>query len=255
MKYVFVISLLAIFFVACNSDQSKDVKTNLPEGVKEVTAIDVIQVQSYTYLKVKENDLEVWLAAPKTDIKQGEKVYYTGGMKMSNFESKELNRKFETIYFLDKISKTPDLNGTGAGAGAQHGMTDETKAANEQMMKELGDTKPHTSKNTIEKKELKFDKAVGGITIAELFKNKKKYEGQRVSIRVQVTKFSPAIMNTNWLHLQDGTEFEGKYDLTATTDKTLNVGDNVIVEGKIVLDKDFGYGYFYEVLMEETKVK
>jgi len=61
-------------------------------------------------------------------------------------------------------------------------------------------------------------------------------------------------MNTNWIHLQDGTESDGKFDLTATCLENLNVGDIVTLEGKITLDKDLGYGYFYEVLLEDAKI-
>jgi len=58
-------------------------------------------------------------------------------------------------------------------------------------------------------------------------------------------------MGKNWIHIQDGTEGEGVYDLTITSLQNVSVGDTVTFEGKIALDKDFGYGYFYNVLMEE----
>ena len=60
-------------------------------------------------------------------------------------------------------------------------------------------------------------------------------------------------MGKNWVHIQDGTEFEGGFDLTITKDKQASVGETITFEGKIVLDKDFGYGYFYNVLMEDGK--
>jgi hypothetical protein len=60
-------------------------------------------------------------------------------------------------------------------------------------------------------------------------------------------------MGKNWVHIQDGSEFQGGFDLTITTDKKVSLDDTVTFEGKIVLDKDFGYGYFYNVLMEEGK--
>ena len=74
------------------------------------------------------------------------------------------------------------------------------------------------------------------------------------SIRIQgkVTRFNEAIMETNWVHIQDGTEYSGKYDLTATTDNVVQVGSIIIIEGKVTLAKDFGYGYSYEVLMEKA---
>jgi hypothetical protein len=75
-----------------------------------------------------------------------------------------------------------------------------------------------------------------------------------VKIRGAVTKFNPDIMQTNWIHIQDGSDFDGKYDLTITSDQLVETGLIITVEGKITLDKDFGYGYFYEVLMEEAKI-
>jgi hypothetical protein len=60
-------------------------------------------------------------------------------------------------------------------------------------------------------------------------------------------------MKKNWAHIQDGTDFEGNYDLTITTADEIQVGDVVLFEGKISLKKDFGSGYFYEVIMEDAK--
>jgi hypothetical protein len=70
-----------------------------------------------------------------------------------------------------------------------------------------------------------------------------------------VVKYSPGIMNKNWVHIQDGTEYDGNYDLTVTTLSEFKVGDIVTLEGKIALDKDFGYGYIYDVLLEDAVAK
>jgi hypothetical protein len=93
-----------------------------------------------------------------------------------------------------------------------------------------------------------------GTTIASLLENKKSLSGKSVKVKGQVTKFNPAIMGKNWVHIQDGTEFQGGFDLTITTDIQVSVGETITIEGKIVLDKDFGYGYVYSVLMEEGKL-
>jgi hypothetical protein len=68
-------------------------------------------------------------------------------------------------------------------------------------------------------------------------------------------KFSGGIMNRNWVHIQDGTKDNGKFDLTVTTQDSVKVGDVVIFEGKIALNKDIGAGYFYEILMEDAKMR
>jgi predicted RNA-binding protein len=104
------------------------------------------------------------------------------------------------------------------------------------------------------KEDLTIEKAEGGITIAELFSNKKDYSGKVVRIKGKVTKVNPAIMEKNWIHLQDGTIYEGEFDLTVTADILPEAGSIVTIEGKVALDKDFGYGYSYPVLLEEAKI-
>ena len=68
----------------------------------------------------------------------------------------------------------------------------------------------------------------------------------------EVTKFNPSIMDRNWIHLQDGTEFEGQFDLTATSLESFKVGSIVTLEGILALNQDFGYGYMYELLLEKA---
>ncbi len=59
-------------------------------------------------------------------------------------------------------------------------------------------------------------------------------------------------MNRNWIHLQDGTA--DKNDLTVTTAENISLGGIVTVEGTIALNKDFGAGYRYDLIMEGAVV-
>lgn len=104
------------------------------------------------------------------------------------------------------------------------------------------------------KEDLTIEKAEGGITIAELFANKKDYSGKSVKIKGKVTKVNPEIMGKNWIYLQDGTNYEGEFDLTVTSDVIPETGSIVTIEGKVALDKDFGYGYTYPIMLEEAKI-
>ena len=58
----------------------------------------------------------------------------------------------------------------------------------------------------------------------------------------------------NWVHLQDGTKDGGNYDLAITTMDTVLVGAVVVFNGIISVNKDFGAGYVYDVIMEDAKV-
>jgi len=61
-------------------------------------------------------------------------------------------------------------------------------------------------------------------------------------------------MKRNWIHLEDGTGGPMSDDLVFTTQSEVTVqpGDTVIATGRAVTDKDFGYGYFYPVIIEES---
>ena len=61
-------------------------------------------------------------------------------------------------------------------------------------------------------------------------------------------------MGKNWVHIQDGTGSGDSKDLLVTTTGQAKRGDTVLVEGKVALDKDFGAGYKYNLLVEEAKV-
>ena len=191
---------------------------------------EVIQANSYTYLNVKEGTENYWMAVTKMEAKKGETYYYSGGLEMKNFESKDLQRTFDKIYFIDQISKEPVS----------------TKS-------KMPGMSPHGRKLSAQKNGISIDPVKGGISVAELYANRNSYKGKNVKIKGQVTKYNPNIMGRNWIHIQDGTEDSGNYDLTITTKDVANVGDVVIFEGKITLNKDFSAGYFYKVIMEDAK--
>jgi hypothetical protein len=111
----------------------------------------------------------------------------------------------------------------------------------------------HQAMVVTSKADVKVEPCADCITISKLLGDKKAYEGKVIKVKGQVTKYNAGIMGKNWIHIQDGTEYKEGFDLTITTDITAAVGEIVTFEGKIALDKDFGYGYAYEVIMEEAK--
>lgn len=100
-------------------------------------------------------------------------------------------------------------------------------------------------------------KAEGGKTIAEVYAGKDALAGTKVTVRGKVVKTNSGIMGKDWLHVRDGSGADGTNDLTVTTPPgTLpKVGDTVVVTGTVVLNKDFGMGYKYPVMLEDAEVK
>jgi len=93
-----------------------------------------------------------------------------------------------------------------------------------------------------------------GQTIAEIYAQKQSWAGQEVLVRGRVVKFTPKVMDRNWLHIQDGTGETENADLTVTTTAFVEVGDVVVVRGTLALDRDFGFGYHYALLVENAQV-
>jgi hypothetical protein len=99
-------------------------------------------------------------------------------------------------------------------------------------------------------------KAEGGKTIAEVYAEKDQLAGKTVTVRGKVVKANANIMGKNWLHIDDGSGTEKTNDLTVTTAGTTPaVGDTVVVTGTVALDKDFGMGYRYIVIIEDADVQ
>jgi hypothetical protein len=136
----------------------------------------------------------------------------------------------------------------GPGSGPLVRQSSNKSDINKSMSRET-----NKSNISIEKMNVKVEPCQGCTTISNLIANKQSFSGKVIKVKGRVTKFNPEIMGKNWVHVQDGSEFNGGFDLTITTNERVSIGDTLTFEGKIALDKDFGYGYFYSILMEEGK--
>lgn len=205
------------------------------------TVLETMDSGGYTYVKVDIGKEQIWAAGPSTPVKVGDKVSIPAGMPMHNFHSKTLNRDFEVVYFVGAI-----LDEAGNAPAADMGLT---PPGHSPMM---GGGMSAPQEAPVEVGLIK--KAEGGKTVAEVFQEKEKLAGKKVTIRAKVVKFTPEIMDKNWFHIQDGTGAAGSNDLTVTTSQTLEKGKTVVVTGTLAVDKDFGYGYRYDVIIEDAQV-
>ncbi|AFK05676.1 hypothetical protein Emtol_0161 (plasmid) [Emticicia oligotrophica DSM 17448] len=223
--------------VSSGVETDKSVPTNIatsPTDMHQVEALEVLQANRYTYLKVKEKTDTFWIAASKFDPKIGNTYFYRGGLLKTNFESQEHKRVFDKIFLVTSI----------IDASAHPG-------GNIESANEMPETSPNTHVHNHELKDVK-----GAIKLNELIANKDKYKNKLVIVTGKCVKSNDGIMGKNWVHIQDGTKQNGKpCDITITTQEFVSVGDNVVFEGKIILNKDFGAGYKYDILIEEGKLK
>lgn len=186
-----------------------------PPPLHTVIIKEVYPAGGYTYLKATEGDTTKWLAVVKVPAKPGQVYTYTDAALMKNFTSRELNRTFPEVYFIAKLT----LKAENANA---------------------------------EKKTASARKPAPFLTITQLIDQKEKYNGKIVRIKGKVTRYSSGIMDKNWLHIDDGSSPSGLSDIAVTTQAESAVGQTLQLEGKISINKNFGSGYFFEVLMEDA---
>ncbi|MEQ1729109.1 MAG: nucleotide-binding protein [Vicinamibacterales bacterium] len=139
----------------------------------------------YTYVKLKGEKDEVWVAAPTFDAKVGETVSVSLDMPMAEFQSKTLNRTFPMLYFVQEVARNgrPLTGGNAPAAPALMGS--HGTAATAPVVQKL-------------------DPPAGGLSVADVIAKQADLSGKPVTVRGTVMKFNGGIMDRNWLHLQDG---------------------------------------------------
>lgn len=184
----------------------------------------------YTYVLLKEDGRKTWVAVPSMKVKTGEDMVFQPGNRMMNFNSKTLNRTFDSIIFSPGPLTLP---GTKA---------DKVK------------TKAAVPAQKVAKVEMAAGK--NAQTVEACYKNTDSLNGKQVTVRGKVVKVSLMIMGVNWVHIQDGTgdASKGTHNLVVTTEDKPEKDDVVTATGTLAKDKDFGYGYKYDVIVEKAKI-
>jgi len=232
-KLFVILMMTSLLFIGCETKKRvkalpADHQAAAPQqsmgAAHEVVVKEAIHANSYTYLFVTEGSEEYWIATAKQPIEAGMTMYYDKGLEMQDFTSKEIDKTFESIWFVGK------MRGQSSAASGNMNRT-MTTAAN-----------------------VEVEKVAGGVSVAELYDKRADLEGKAVSIRGQVTKFNSNIMGRNWVHIQDGTKSGEAFDVTITTEATVEKGAVVVFNGKVALNKDFGAGYVYDLIIEEAEL-
>ncbi len=230
MKIFYLIISLALFLFSCGNEKNQELTEeeaykNEPHIAK---VIEKIPAKGYTYLQVTENKKDYWIAVPVMDIEIGETVYFSRFMIMEDFRSDNIDKSFDQILFVEDARKSPT--------------PDEMK-------------KIHSGVLSGEKQNIKIEPIADGKSIQQIFSEKSSLNGEVVKVKGQVVKFNKQIMKRNWIHIQDGTGSAEEFDLVLTSDDEVKVGDVIIAEGKVAVDKDFGAGYFFPVIIEDAKIE
>lgn len=232
IKFLAVLILIITLSTSCKDKaEYKSIESPLQtvnSDLHKIVVKEKVDGGSYVYLNVVEGDKNYWMAISNMPIEVGNTYYYNGGMEMKDFVSKQLDKTFEYITFVEGIRTTEEIQAT-----AEHTHEHSTEMAEPMVAME------------------KIEKAKGGISLEELLKGKTSLDKKTVIVKGKVVKVNNGIMDKNWVHIEDGTQFNNERDVTITTLETVKEGDIVTFKGVVVLNKDFGAGYVYDLVLEE----
>ena len=148
---------------------------------------------------------------------------FTEELRAKNFESKSLNRTFDEIVFASNLQYRTQVPEKGNLA-----------LINEQVKES-----PYKQKDTM--------------SVKEAWEKRASLKDKTIAIRGKVVKASPNILGQNWIHIQDGTGEGSEVGRIVFTSKELpKVGDIVTASGVVSVDKDFGSGYFYKIVVQNA---
>lgn len=232
-KIAIIIAVFGLLVIGCKEKGSyskMDTPTNTSsDDLHKVVVKEVVDAGTYAYLNVTEDGNEYWMAIPNIPVTIGNTYYYNGGMVMEDFISKQLDKTFDFITFAEGIRETEEV----VAVANEHVHSQESGITEELVPME------------------KIEKAKNGISLEELFTQQKSLSKKSIIVRGKVIKVNNGIMDKNWVHIEDGTQLNGERDLTITTQEIVKEGDIVTFKGNVVLNKDFGAGYVYDLIIEE----
>jgi len=229
-------AVIVYAFGRSSNDSSGNTGISSPGTMNFITGkvTETMNSGGYTYINIEKDNKKTWVAIPQSEVTVGQEISVIPGMSMSNFESKTLNRTFESVVFSPGLATG---NHAGSGAVSSSGSPAEKPA----------------------EEKIEVEKASGpdAYTVSELFDKKASLDSKNVVVRGKVVKVSRDIMNTNWIHIQDGSGSAsgGTNDLLVTSDDVPDVGDIITVSGKLVKDRDIGSGYKFSVMIDKAEIK
>lgn len=199
------------------------------------TVAETMNSGGYTYARLTGPDGDTWMAAPEIlSVEVGDVLTGDVSMPMQQFRSRTLNREFDVIYFVSRVSRNGEVL---------------APVPEPERGRPAGPAPPAPTEPVVT--------APGGLRVADVWAKRDALSGKTVLVRGRVVKANYEIMGVNWYHLQDGSgaEKDGSNDLTITSDAQARVGDVITISGTLTTNKDFGAGYAYQAIVEKATIR
>jgi len=229
----------------------------------EGTVAEKLDVTQYSYLRLTLDDgAEIWAAVPRAAVAVGARVTLREPQLMEGFVSPTLGRAFDRILFgsLDPGAAAPAAADGAPGWGRPADGAPQAGGPGGAGPLPAGGAAPRhpTPGAAVAELEVGVVARAGGPnghTIAQIHQRRGELAGKPVRVRGVVVRTVPGVLGRSFVHLRDGSgdAAQGTHDLTITTLEQPEAGQTVLLEGRLTVDRDFGAGYRYPVLLEDAR--
>lgn len=235
-----LVGFLALGFLSCGGPTQNEIilsdsfqqasdAGDMVLNMHKVEIVQVLKTETYMYMEVSEGGKKFWIATGPGSVRSGSTYYFNEAVRKFNFESKALDRVFDSIYLIPRLVPESKLEALNQRLFDPHQMGQRNQASDTLA---VPDPDIFTA-----------------LTIGELLQSPETYEGQWVEISGTCVKVNNGILGRNWVHLRAKEENGG--EVVVTTQQEVEVGEVVRMQALVRRNRDFGSGYQYDLLLED----
>lgn len=243
---------LIIFFSGCfislsckrgpdtQEPYSLEIRTEIVDSFEDirwsehgVIVKEVIPSSKYLYLKVQEGAQTYWIATGPGSVKPGNTYFFNEAVVKRDFRSPDLDREFDSIYLVAQF------------------LPESRKNELKRLRFNPHESKPGKKADDSNQESISVED-VKKVGLSELLKDPNRYENQRVEVEGICSKVNDGILNRNWIHLK--TDPDEEQEIVATSNTTTKVGESLTLRAVVRINKDFGSGYIYPILLEDAVI-
>ena len=201
-----------------------------------VTVSQVIERPSYAYLSVTDGATNGWIIAPAMTVPLNSELTVEHYIRALDFEALEIDRRFDVVLLAARVN----------GAGVRLKETGE-EAAVDPVLPASGVTQVQVSIRRVKV-------ARADVVIAELRAQRADLTDRRIKLRGQVIRVVPRVRDRNWVWLRDASADGDFGSLPVVLDRAVEIGQVLLVEGRVSINRKFRIGGVHPVLLEDAVV-
>lgn len=208
-------------------------KTRDPIAVRVMSSI---VTSTFTYLEAADDSGRGWVVTPALTVDNDAQVIVSNYVLTREVELPDSKLRFEQILVAASVS----------GTGVTLSETGEEAAVDPMLLAD------NVTRAEASIELTAFDKA--DYTVAEVFEKREQLADKRIKVRGQVIRMAARVGNRNWVWLRDGTGQAWSSLLPVPIDQPADLGQVLLVEGRVVPDRSFPLGGTHDVILEEAAV-